>query len=144
MPIRKVQPLQISKIWRFVSHGLCKTIPSLGENQAKLREILTRLVAGSLQCWVIRDEARVYGFALTGVTIDYSGTPNLHVYALYSVEEIPVDLWQELFQQLRLYGRSRACESVYAYSRSEHLLSIVYGLGGNIDYRVAMIGVGNE
>jgi len=134
--IVKLLPNQIADAWDMIRAGVLISLPPIVEpNQIVLKNILTRLLCGDLQCWAIQEVGILKGHALTYIATDtHSKSKTLNIYSLYTEHSIQPDSWQGIVDSLMEFGKANKCFRLAAYTRVADIVSIAKRFGFNADY----------
>jgi hypothetical protein len=108
--------------------------------------ILESLLAGGMDCWMAysieNGKNKISLIATTTVSEDLcSRTRSLLVYTVYGVSPATGKDWQEGFDALAKYGKSRGCSRIIAYTDVDSIKKIATILGGEARYTFISIPI---
>jgi len=133
----KLLPKQIANQWDTIRAGLMVSLPPIVKpDQAVMKGILTQLLCGSMQCWAVMQDEKLYGHVITYVAIDTATkSKTLNVYSFYLDRSIQEHSWIAILKALERFAKSSDCFRIGAYSRIANMISIAERFGFNSDYR---------
>lgn len=136
-------PPQISVLWNVLRPGIEASLPPLvGDPPDKMNRILTRLMDGTMQCWIVTEgeERRLKMVMTTTIVMDYpSGQKDLLVYSIFAYER--TDNWISYFKPLSRWAAKHKCKRVTAFSNNPHVLRAIEELGGAAQYRYITVPI---
>src|SRR6056297_1406603 len=147
--INKLTIDQISSIWDYVRFAVDEALPPTASTQRqRLSNILTALMSGVMECWAVyeKDEEDkkiiLYAVILTIINSDEcSGSKQLVIYALATIQEGPRRLWKKGITSLVEYARSKGCERVVGYTNVESIKTFIRAVGGEAEYTLLSLPV---
>lgn len=131
----RMLPEQVSEQWTIIKEAIQASAGVYTIPEAKMTNILSMLLSGNMQCWVLVDgnnRADVYAVITTFTYDDPLGEKTLFVFSLYAYKNIPIRLWKSLFGTLKRWAKSLGCSSVSAYVRNEAEKKLLERMGGDI------------
>lgn len=143
----KFTPEQVAQLWPMMASGIDSALPPyVGDRDDRLRNILTAVLAGMLECWISYDvidgNAKIYGVVLTAMKVDdFSMSKYLLIYAVYGVGSSTNRNWVEGYNTLRRYALDNGCETIVAYSCVPEIISMANRLGGDTRYQFLQLPV---
>ena len=143
----KMLPGQISAYWDYVKYSIEQALPPVvGEGSDKMINILSTLMTGEMQCWVVfrREEGqvKVIGFVLTTVSSDYcSKTRNLLLYTICTFEKTHGQDWLEGLDALKKFAKKMNCSRITAFTKQENLMKLAEGVGGDASYHFISVPI---
>lgn len=148
----QLRPKDITKHWEGISEAISKSLPPITTASAeRMTFILRSLLVEVMQCWVLckpnvgKDTTDIYAIATTEYAIDPgSGTRNLLIFSLYSLQKIPQELWKDGYETLQKFAKANNCESIIAFTDVPAVIHLVEGFGGNVATRLLIMGLDNE
>jgi len=143
----KLEPDQIAEYWDMLKVAILGALPPTVSNNGDLaNNILENMLAGGLDCWVVYNDRsgikKISLIATTTISDDLcSRTRNLLVYTVFGVTPATGKEWQEGFETLAKYGRSKGCSKIIAYTDVESIKKIARILGGDTRYTFISIPI---
>jgi len=137
--LTRLLPDQISKFWPIIKYAVEESLPpTVGEHPNKMNKILSSALSGTLGVWALYERGEQVKFQAILVTKiifdDTSGTKSLLLYCLYGYEEITKGSWNNAFESLVKYAKSRNCIRMVAYSEIPHIINMANSFGAETDY----------
>jgi len=141
MEITKLNPQDIMNYWPQIKECINASLPPHIKDCAEsLLKIQENLLIGILDCWMGYEpgnQSKVYALATTGIVTDeFSGTRNLLVYTLSTLNPHPQAIWHESLEYLSKYARSKNCENIIAYTNLPEVENIVLRIGGDTSWKL--------
>lgn len=135
----KLLPEQVMNFWDLIKDSIENSLPPyVTSNPQRMARIQEHLFGGILQCWVpaiLGEAPRVLGFVITKVVYDDStDSANLLIFSMYAVEKWDISVWNEGFQTLKKFAKSRGCESIIGYTNEEGAIRFAERFGGEAEY----------
>jgi len=136
MPFIKISPEQVMQYWDYIKDCIAESLPPyVLENSDSLLKIQEHLLIGSMECWLGIQGAETYAVAITQVVRDEAaGTLNLLIFSLNVLYQKSQHAWREGLEILKIYGRSKNCTNIVAYTNQPVVKDLVRLLGGNSDW----------
>lgn len=140
-------PEQVTKFWPAIEPGIAMALPpGISNNPEAMNNVLASILVGSSDCWMSYERnadgnAVVNGTVITQITKDESGTRNLLLYAVYGIGIANVAQWREGYEVLKKWAIANGCANIVAYTEVPELCNIVTRLGGNANWRYAILPV---
>lgn len=138
MPLLKLEPEQITRLWPSIAPGIQETIaPTAGDGMKMLNAVLAKLLSGEMRLWIITKTTEadlrkntLYAHLTTIPAHDWcTGNQNLMICSYYGWEKVPPKLFAEAWGKMREYARAMGCESVIAFTRNERVKEMAGELG---------------
>lgn len=129
-------PEQVSEYWGFLKGGIDDDPPPIADNNYfNINNILSALLAGSMQGWFVQEEGENVGFILTTILYDISGVNTLLIYSasIHSVSK--KDSWLDAFDTLIKFGRHKGCTKIGAFIANEKLIKLAADSGYDTGFR---------
>lgn len=145
--IMQLQPEQISVFWSSIKYGLVQIGHIIGANiEKELVNVLTELLAGHYQCWVIYEgsgeDRKLHAFAITYILNDrLSGRNSLIIAALYGYRGFNSSLITEATEKLKAYAKTMDCNRVQAALRNPRLKELIQLMGFSSEYDMYFLEV---
>lgn len=97
--------------------------------------LLDNLQQEKAQAWVLTEDGRIKGMALTQVRVEVAfGTANLIVLGVLSQEGIGMPLWKKGLVTLRRFAHSKGCSYITGFTLSPGIVEVAKRLGGDTDF----------
>lgn len=136
--INKLTYDQVANLWDLIKEGIEKTVPYpiIGRHRYRESNILTSLLSGAMECWMLyeKDEENetiiLYSISLTTVyTDECTGNRALNLFAHLVYRDIPPNMWQEIFEAVKKYAKSRKCHSLVSATDRPELVHLASEFG---------------
>jgi len=140
--LQLIFPQQIPSFWVTIKDVIGMALPPVtGEKGNKLNNILTRLLEGTMECWVAfserSGEKKPNGLMLTTIiSDDITETKSLLIYCMATIEGGEPDLqdYEEGIEAWKKYARANGCNRVVAYTNLDYLVDMAEKIGGSAIY----------
>ena len=145
--IVRLEPDQIAEYWDMLKPAIMGALPPVSSNDKDLaNNILENLLAHGMDCWMvytIKDGVnKILLIATTTISEDIcSRTRSLMVYTVFGVNPASGKEWEEGFEVLSKYGRSRGCSRIIAYTDVESIRRMAKIFGGEARYTFISIPI---
>ena len=138
MKMIKFVPEQLMKYWSHVRECIVLALPPYTtidtDNIIRIQE---RLLSGSLECWAcMNDEKEIlFGVVTTQIVVDeITETKNLLLFSVTMTEEHENSAWQEGYEYLSAYAKSKGCSAIIAYTNQESVIMLAKNLGADVGW----------
>lgn len=140
--LNKLLPQQISTLWDVIKFGVQHSVPpTVREKPGVLDRILAACLWGELDVWVSyqKDEENkeidIEAVSLTQVLYDEaSDTSSLLLYSLYAFKHISEKSWEEAFNKVAEYAKSKGCSRIICYTKVDRIIEMAKVFNANTDY----------
>ncbi len=138
-------PRDITKHWEGLSEAISKSLPPItSATRDRMTVILKSLIAGTMQCWILHKPDGIYAVCTTEFVTDLgSSTRNLLIFSLFSLRQVPDELWLEGLKGIQKFAEVNHCESILAFTDIPAAISLAEKLGLDTSTRLVTIGVDN-
>ena len=124
MSMLRILPDQVAEQWNVIRPAIEASMPAyIRESETRMSNILTSIMVGNMDCWVIEEGDRTaQAILLTLFTMDPAGDKSLCVYSMYGYERVTIDIWKEVVECMAKWGRANGCFSVTVYSENPKMV----------------------
>ena len=140
--LSKLLPNQVAAYWDSIKHGVEQSCPAdVVLTPTGLNSYLIALMSGNLQAWLLTEptpeKVNYFGNLITKIQTDeITGVKTLLLVSLYLYESAPVELWQDAYAKLELYGKANDCKKIVAYTTNPAILQRGNQFGFNTEWMV--------
>ena len=149
--ILRLTPDQIANLWDMIKYALEQSPPIRVDvkDYRWTNRILESAMNGSISIWVAyqkSDEGTKFeGVGITSIEVDkFARQKSLLIYYVYAYRDTNFISWQEAFDMMSKYARSRGCSKIITYSNNEQIISLAEGVGGDVSTRFITFNIGGE
>ena len=149
--ILRLTPDQIANLWDMIKYALEKSPPIAVDvkDYRWTNRILEAAMNGSIDVWVAymhTDEGtRFEGVGITSFEVDrFVKQKSLLLYYAYAFRDTSFTSWQEGYEILNKYAKSRGCSRLMIYSNSDNIISLAKGFGCDVSVRFITLDIGGE
>jgi len=133
----KLEAIQINEYWSVLFEMIKKGLPIHLQYSINSNDLLTSLISGAMQCWVIMEGEKVHAVGTTAATKDpHTGQKSLLIYSAAGTHFVTDEMWVSAFTVLHDYAKSCGCSSIFAYTSVSRLINIASKLGFDVDTHV--------
>jgi hypothetical protein len=135
--ITQLLPDQIATLWNYIKFAFEESIPPSADKKAyDSNNVLTALLSGKAQCWVVYEKTtngrKFEGVVITEVIRDnIMETRNLLIYSIYG-SNISNRSWREGLVALAKWGIRKGCKAIVGYTDNKLIVDKVLQFGGDI------------
>jgi len=103
----KLLPKQIAEQWDTIRAGLMISLPPIVKpDQAVMKDILSQLLCGHMQCWAIYQDSKLYGYTITYIATDNATkSKTLNIYSFYLDISIQELTWKQILEILIKFAK---------------------------------------
>lgn len=126
----------ISTYWPLLKACVEGGLPSrrYEDSEETQNRILSGLLVGALQAWVVHDNEKILVLLITGIVEDPWGQNRmLSVYGADRphVKDIPDETLMEAFQALQVYARKNGCQAIIGVTSHPLVIKLFQAAGGD-------------
>jgi len=128
--IIQLQDKQITKFWGMLRFAIAETfMPRNSCSNEHLRHILTCLLSGKMQCWIIfegtPEDRKFIGFLITRIDIANSiGEKTLFLDCVYTWAPAHRDVMEEGYRVVERFAKDNLCGSIVTLTESESVVGL--------------------
>jgi hypothetical protein len=144
--LTQLLPDQISKFWPVIKYAIEEALPPTikGEHPDKMNRILSAALSGKLDVWAsydrINEVTKFNGIVVTQILYDdASNVYNLLIYVVFAYENTTTKTWEEGYEALAKYAKSKKCTNMIAYSSVPKIVSIAKAFGADTSFTLISI-----
>ena len=78
-----------------------------------------------MDCWIIRNDQKLFAMLMTTFTEDPAGDKSLCVYSLFGYETLTKNVWEDIGVELIDWARQNGCMTITAYTTSESMVKLL-------------------
>jgi hypothetical protein len=102
--------------------------------QDKINKLLIHLESRIMTCWLVFENKEVVALAITKIVEDHClETKDLLIYLLYGLKKLSLDVWDESFKKMAVYGKFMGCTSITAFTSVEKIKIMAERMGGSAE-----------
>ena len=124
---------QIAESWHELRVCIERALPPFARtSERSMSFILSSLLSGRMDCWIIVDEKdkTIYAVGTTMNTIDpATQTKSILIYSLYGIRPVPPSLWKSSYRDFLEYVKKKGFHKICAYTSNDAVLRHAKMLG---------------
>lgn len=141
--IIQLQPEQISMWWDKIKYAACAAMET--DSAAYVQSLLSALLSGTHQCWIIFDDEReLVAMGITCIIeVDLIAKKYLHVDAFYSYQTLNDELVREATDYVKSFAVANGCGQIRTLTgnpRAARLLEVAGFYTGKTEYLLDLSG----
>jgi len=127
----KLQPKKVEAGWDTIAPLILKSLPPISANVFDVGfRILKSVMLDKSQVWAYMTKDKPVAIVLTSVQEDpVLGLKSLLIYALHTLDNIPIADWQNGIEAIQRFAGSRECANVVAFVTDDRLVDVSERLG---------------
>jgi len=126
--VLRLQPEVISQNWDIIKFAVHKSLPLLSSEagEAEMTSILSRLISGVMQAWLIQDNpGQPVGICVTIIVEDYATrSKSLTIYAIFGGKPFSIANINELIKVLEEFAVASSCKRLIFYSDRDNVVKL--------------------
>ena len=121
-------PKEIADNWPALKRAIQLAQPDfIAQNQQSLNRILTELLEGRMQCWILSKQTEAtkpLAVCITAITDDaILMTKSLYVFSLYGLSNINITAYNTMYDTLVSFGKGQGCTRLTFYTSSRSIIT---------------------
>ena len=133
-----LEPVTGKEIYKYVSIfalALEKAAPPFIKiTNVKKSNVLKAIRKGDLMGWAVYEGGSLVAVAITKIVEDLClETRELLIYCVYAWQKLSLEVWDEAFRQMAMFGLSQGCTTMTAYTCVDKVKQMAVRMNGNAD-----------
>lgn len=128
-------PEQIARHWDVIREAISEALPPTVRSRENLNKVLESLLIGNMQCWISVSSRtkQVNAIVTTSVVTDaVTEEKSLLIFSVFAYGPLDDIAWKEGFNTLRIFGRSKDCVSMVAYTENPYIVELGKKYNGGV------------